>query len=249
MILAKGGEAGGNGGQIEVSGHENLGFTGQVNALAPKGSIGSLLLDPLNITVANGGAATLPQVDQFSDTPGTSQTIAPATINAAAANVVLQANNDITVTNAIAMTNNGVGIAMQAGRDINVNASVSTTNGNISMMANDSSAIGANRANATTGDITFGAGANLSAGAGNISLTVGPSSSAPYNPGSITTVRNLTTTTGNIAINSPNDVTLSGAVNTGTGTVTINANSDGAGAQAFTMNAGSSIATTGGVND
>ena len=127
-IVAKGGETGGNGGQIEVSGHENLSFTGQVNALAPMGTTGSLLLDPLNITVASGGAATLPQVDQFSDTPATNQTIAPATINAAAANVTLQANNDITVTNAIAMTNAGVGITMQAGRDINMNASVSTNN-------------------------------------------------------------------------------------------------------------------------
>src|SRR4029453_15026384 len=133
-------------------------------------------------------------------------------------------------------------------RDINVNASIGTTNGNISMTANDSTAIGANRANATTGEITFGAAANPSPGRGKISLTVRPSSPAPFNPGSITTVRNLTTTTGNITINSPNDVTLSGAVNAGTGTVTINANSDGAGAQAFTMNAGSSIATTGGVN-
>jgi hypothetical protein len=94
-IFAQGGETGGNGGQIEVSGHENLGFTGQVNALAPKGSLGSLLLDPRNITVAIGGGATLAQVDQFSDTPGVDQTIAPATINAAGANVVLQANNDI----------------------------------------------------------------------------------------------------------------------------------------------------------
>ena len=139
-IVAKGGETGGNGGQIEVSGHENLSFTGQVNALAPMGTTGSLLLDPLNITVATGGVATLPQVDQFSDTPATNQTIAPATINAAAANVTLQANNDITVTNAIAMTNAGVGITMQAGRDINVNATVSTNNGNISITANDSAA-------------------------------------------------------------------------------------------------------------
>ncbi|HEY7320394.1 MAG TPA: filamentous hemagglutinin N-terminal domain-containing protein, partial [Candidatus Binatia bacterium] len=242
-ILATGGETGGNGGKIEVSGHENLAFTGQVNALAPNGSIGSLLLDPLNITVANGGAATLPQVDQFSDTPATNQTVAPATINAAAANVTLQANNDITVTNAIAMTNNGVGIAMQAGRDINVNAGVSTTNGNISLTANDSTAIGANRANATTGDIAFGAGADLSAGTGNITLTIDPSTTNPFNPGSITNIRNLTTTGGNISINSPNNVTLSGAVNAGSGTVTINANTDGAGAQGFTMNAGSSITT------
>ncbi len=243
-IIAKGGEIGGDGGHIEVSGHENLHFTGQVNALAPLGTTGSLLLDPLNITVATGGAATLLQVDQFSDTPATNQTIAPATINGAAANVTLQANNDITVSNAIAMTNAGVGIAMQAGRDINVNASVSTNNGNISLTANDSTAIGANRANATTGDIAFGAGANLSAGTGNITLTIDPSTTNPFNPGSITVVRNLTTTTGNVSINSPNNVTFSGAVNAGSGTVTIEANADGAGAQGFTMNAGSSITTT-----
>ena len=78
------------------------------------------------------------------------------------------------MTNAIAMTNSGVGITMQAGRDIRVNAGVSTTNGNISLTANDSTAIGANRANAATGDITFGARANLSSGTGNISLTIAP---------------------------------------------------------------------------
>ena len=242
-IVAKGGETGGNGGQIEVSGHENLSFTGQVNALAPMGTTGSLLLDPLNITVATGGVATLPQVDQFSDTPATSQTIAPATINAAAANVTLQANNDITVTNAIAMTNAGVGITMQAGRDINVNASVSTNNGNISLTANDSAATAANRS-AGTGDITFGAAGNLSSGTGSISLDVGSSGAAPFSPGSISTVRNLTTTGGNVLITSPNSVTLSGAVNAGSGTVTIAANKDGSGAESFTMNAGSSITTT-----
>ena len=57
-ILAQGGAFGGNGGNIEVSGHENLGFFGQVNALAPKGAIGSLLLDPRNIIVATAGAVT-----------------------------------------------------------------------------------------------------------------------------------------------------------------------------------------------
>src|SRR5207253_3093935 len=147
-------------------------------------------------------------------------------------------------TNAIAMINNGVGITMQAGRDINVNASVSTTNGNISFTANDSTAIAANRTGGTTGDIVFGAAGNLSAGTGNITLNIDPSAVAPFIPGNITTVRNLTTTTGNISMNSPNTVSLSGAVNAGSGTVAINANTDGAGAQAFTMNAGSSITTT-----
>lgn len=245
-ILARGGNLGGNGGFVELSGKENLGFAGTVNALAPFGSAGTLLLDPRNITIATaGGSAYNPGVNNlFGNTPAANVIITPASINAAAANVVLQANNDITVTNAIAMTNNGVGITMQAGRDILVNAGVSTTNGHISMTANDSSSILANRANGAAGDIIFGAAANLSSGTGNISLTIDPATAGNYAPGSITTVRNLTATTGNITLNSPNTVSLSGAVNAGTGIVSINANSDGAGAQGFTMNAGSSIATT-----
>ncbi|BCA55373.1 hypothetical protein W02_25130 [Nitrospira sp. KM1] len=242
-ILARGGDQSGNGGQVEVSGHERLGFNGHVNALAPNGMTGSLLLDPLSITVATGGAATLAQVDQFGDTPAANQTIDSATINAAAANVTLQANADVTVSNPISMTNNGVGISMQAGRNINVNAAVTTNNGNISLSANDSNAISANRT-AGAGGITFGAAGSLSAGSGDIALSVGSSSTAPFNPGAITTVRNLTTTTGNIAITSPNGVSLSGIVNAGSGTISINANTDGAGAQGLTMNAGSSIATT-----
>jgi filamentous hemagglutinin family protein len=241
QAAAKGGDLGGDGGQIEVSGRENLAFSGRVNALAPNGSLGSLLLDPRNITVANAGAATLPQVDEFSDTPATDQTIAPATINAAAANVTLQANNDITVTNAIAMTNAGVGITMQAGRDINVNASITTNNGNIVMTANDSGAVPANRS-AGSGDITMAAGTALDSGTGIIDLTIGSSTTAPLSPGTIST-RTLTTNGGSILLTSPNAVTLNGAINAGSGTVTIGANQDGAGSSGFAMNAGSSITT------
>ncbi len=245
-ILARGGETGGNGGFVEVSGKENLSYAGFVDALAPYGTVGTLLLDPMNIIVQTaGGVPYNPGVNNlFANTPAATVRITPASINAQAANVVLQANNDITIANAIAMVTPGVGITMQAGRDILVNASVSTNNGFISMTANDSAAIAANRTAGTTGDIVFAAGANLSAGTGNITLAIGPSAVAPFSPGSITTVRNLTTTTGNITINSRNTVSLSGAVNAGSGTVTINANTDGAGAQSFTMNAGSSMTTT-----
>ena len=218
-IFAKGGETGGDGGQIEVSGHENLGFTGQVNALAPNGSIGSLLLDPLNITVATGGAATLPQVDQFSDTPGTSQTIAPATINAAAANVVLQANNDITVTDAIAVPTAGRTLTMRAGRDIYIDANVSTTNGAITLTANDSAAIAANRSTGT-GNIDMAVGTTLNAGTASVTATVGSSTTAPFSPGNIT-LHNVIG--GNTQITSPNTVSLNGAINAGSGAVTVTA--------------------------
>jgi filamentous hemagglutinin family protein len=241
-ILAQGGKLGGDGGNAEVSGHENLLFAGNANTLAPNGTVGTLLLDPRNITVATAGAATTDQVDQFSDTPGTDQTIAPATIDAVASNVVLQANNNITVTNSIAMTTPGASLTMQAGRDININANVSTTNGAISLTANDSTAISANRSTGA-GDIIMAAGTTLSSGSGNIALAIGPSATAPFSPGNIT-ARTLTTTGGSILLDSPNAATLSGAVDAGSGTVTIAANKDGSGSQAFTMAAGSSITTT-----
>jgi filamentous hemagglutinin family protein len=52
-ISAQGGANGGNGGWIEVSGKQWLGFEGLVNTQAAKGIIGTLLLDPMNITISN----------------------------------------------------------------------------------------------------------------------------------------------------------------------------------------------------
>src|SRR6185295_6274768 len=170
-IFARGGGLGGNGGFVELSGKEQLGFAGTVNALAPFGQAGTLLLDPQNITIATaGGVAYNPGVNNlFGNNVGATTIITPASINGQLANVVLQANSDITVTNAIGMTNAGVGITMQAGRSIAVNANVSTTNGNISLIANDSTAAAADRL-AGVGNITMGAGTTLNAGSGNISL-------------------------------------------------------------------------------
>ncbi len=177
-ITARGGSQGGDGGFVEVSGKETLNFYGFVDARAPFGKIGTLLLDPKNITVANGGSAALTAVDQFGDGGGTSnETIAPATINAAGANVVLQANNDITVNDPIAMTGSGITLTLRAGRDINVNANVSTTNGAIGLTANDSGATLANR-DAGAGDIVMAAGTTLNAGTAGTTLTIGTLSTA-----------------------------------------------------------------------
>ncbi|MGB7444799.1 MAG: filamentous hemagglutinin N-terminal domain-containing protein, partial [Coleofasciculaceae cyanobacterium] len=53
-ISARGGTEAGNGGFVEVSGKENLIFRGNVNTSAINGDVGTLLLDPINITIANG---------------------------------------------------------------------------------------------------------------------------------------------------------------------------------------------------
>jgi large exoprotein involved in heme utilization and adhesion len=145
-VSAKAGENSGNGGFVEVSGKQFLDFNGQVTTFAPNGLAGTLLLDPTNITIV-AGANTPPQLaanDQFAD-PGVNNTIANGTINAAIANVILQATNDILFTARINMLNPGVDLTAQAGNNIIVQDGISlfaaiTTNG---------------------GDINFSAGNNI----------------------------------------------------------------------------------------
>ncbi len=140
-ISARGGPNGGDGGFVEVSGKHRLAFDATVNTLAPRGKTGTLLLDPDYIDVAIGGVAALNTVDQFADF-GTTVTIAPATINAAATNVMLQANEDITFTDPVNMVNLGVGLTALAGGLIYVQAPITTNQGNITLYAGHPSAGG-----------------------------------------------------------------------------------------------------------
>lgn len=113
---ARGGEASGNGGFIEVSGKENLIFQGRVDTAAPSGEVGTLLLDPKNIAIQPGSGD--------GDDAGSLNTALGSDPNARAAqvpanepplqgtfsifeselenlsgntNVILQANNNITI--------------------------------------------------------------------------------------------------------------------------------------------------------
>ncbi|MDB5816435.1 MAG: filamentous hemagglutinin [Rhizobacter sp.] len=52
-IASTGGSASGNGGRVEVSGKGTLAFDGNVDTKAPKGTQGSLLLDPVFLTIGS----------------------------------------------------------------------------------------------------------------------------------------------------------------------------------------------------
>ncbi len=156
-ISAAGGALGGNGGYVEVSGKNDLVFAGAVNTLAPRGTAGTLLLDPSQIDVNSAGTAgfsSLTQVDQFADPDSGNNRIDPSTINAAGTNVVLQATGTITFTSAISMTNTGVGITAQAGGNIFVNANITTKGGAITLSAGDPGTSGAG--STVNGAITIG---------------------------------------------------------------------------------------------
>jgi hypothetical protein len=110
-INARGGMNFGNGGFVEVSGKQDLIFQGLVDILAAKGNPGTLLLDPLNITIANATSSP-PGVDNQLN--GTSQilagdyspnsiTIAKSTLEALTGNVLLEATNNITINNGVSL--------------------------------------------------------------------------------------------------------------------------------------------------
>jgi filamentous hemagglutinin family protein len=135
-ISAKGGSEAGNGGFAEVSGKDVLTYAGQTDLTAANGAIGTLLLDPTNITVVQGGAnpAQLSANDETDD-PGTNNLITNGTINAATSNVILQASQNITFNAPIAIGAVGVGISAEAGNDIQVNQDIITDGGGISLIA------------------------------------------------------------------------------------------------------------------
>ncbi|MEB3175013.1 MAG: filamentous hemagglutinin N-terminal domain-containing protein, partial [Cyanobacteriota bacterium] len=101
-ISAQGGPQGGDGGFAEVSGKENLAFQGQANLTAPQGELGTLLLDPENITIvsSSGGLndGQLPVI-LFTQDPGADYTISESALEALAGttNIQLEAANNITV--------------------------------------------------------------------------------------------------------------------------------------------------------
>ena len=234
-IMAEGGPDGGDGGLVEVSGKRNLVFRGDVSTAAPKGDIGSLLLDPDAITVANGsGGADDAQVTgdgaiAFADGGTNNFTISEEALEniAAGTNITLQANNSITIND---LSDNSL--------DLNQTGSVSfqTGAGGFSMNTGDSivmSGVSGNfsidaTAGTGSGNITLG---GLSMNGGTVALTGVTIATQAISGGST------------LNITASNGVTLNGAVGTDDA-ITINADSDGTTGGTFTIAATGSLTST-----
>lgn len=196
-ISARGGFLGGNGGWVETSGLHGLNFNGQVDASAPLGSAGTLLLDPMFLIVATGGAAySNGSNNLYANNSAGTTTIDPTSIASVNANVILQANSDVIITNGWTNTNAGRTLTINAGRSVLINDNIATTNGAITITANDSGATSADRATTssgnppgdtetTNGNITIASGKTITSGTGGITLAMGSSTTSPFTPGSI----------------------------------------------------------------
>ncbi len=166
-ITARGALLGGNGGLAEVSGKQFLDFAGVADLFAFQGQLGTLILDPINITVVADGnnSPQLAANDQFAD-PGVNNTINNGTINAATANVTLQATNDITFEAPVNITRAGVGLRAEAQNNIYVFADITTNGGDISLIA-DSDEVGGGTLNITNATINTNGGNFSGIGRGN----------------------------------------------------------------------------------
>src|SRR5262245_37349652 len=201
-ISARGGAQSGDGGLVEVSGHESLIFRGTVDASAPKGLPGRVLLDPKNIIIANGGPDSAASANnEFADNPAGTVTIDESSIEAssvAGTNVTLQANNDITVNEAIGFAASGGTdgtLTLQAGRSILINQNITGTDGAFVAIANSTVADGVVDANRDAGAavITMANGVTINTGSGNITLAMSTGPTTNNTSGDIT-ISNLTTT-------------------------------------------------------
>jgi filamentous hemagglutinin family protein len=121
-INAKGGDSGGDGGFVEVSGKQTLSFSAQVDTRAALGTMGSLLLDPTDLDVIdcmNNCGFSLPVIG-FGDLPNGHSTILGATLSNATSNVTLQATNSINFYDPVSIAAAGKSLTAEAGYTINV---------------------------------------------------------------------------------------------------------------------------------
>ena len=207
-ISVRGGIEGGNGGFVEVSGKNNLDYQGQVDALAPVGKAGTLLLDPTNIQIvaaADANTFNLNDVNNVAapDLPGGTR-LNVNVLNTATANVILQASNNITFDAAVNITSQGVGLTAQAGNNIIVNQSIVTNGGNLDFRANDNTLGTATG----TGSVVINAPINTTFNGdfdGDGGFLVGSFTSRGFNFDS--TGGSITTDGGSININTDNFIT------------------------------------------
>jgi filamentous hemagglutinin family protein len=207
-ISARGGLTLGNGGFVEVSGKENLSFQGGVDLSAVNGNIGTLLLDPTDIIIANGSGgandAELIGDNQIlaTDSPNGTFSISQATLESlpASANISLNASDNILINS---LDNNQLSFAPPAqgaaGGAISFNAG-----GSFTMNTGDS-------ISAPSRNLTISAsGGNITVGSLNTSSSLSSGGAITLSASGNIETQSINTYTTQIALSSTNGQPFSG---------------------------------------
>ncbi|HLY91421.1 MAG TPA: filamentous hemagglutinin N-terminal domain-containing protein, partial [Acetobacteraceae bacterium] len=146
-VNAQGGPSGGDGGFVEVSSDLGFSLTGAVDVSAPKGADGTILLDPLDLTIGTAGtdnvflgtiAPQMPFNTIPTDAASGNAFISNTAVESLFGNIDLQASRDLFVNAPITLTapptGSGQSLTLEAGRNLVVNAAISTA-GNITLTA------------------------------------------------------------------------------------------------------------------
>lgn len=225
---ARGGEVSGDGGFIEISGQDNWYYdekNASVDTSAKNGAAGEVLFDPKFLVIQSSGSSNYANTinNLFNNNPTGTNTLSPISIQAASgsSNIVLQANSDVIFNEALSLLGNGKSLTVNAGRSVLISNSITTNNGAVTVIANDVAAQSANRSTTTsgnpagdsesvTGNITMGASSSINAGTGNVTFTIGSSTTSPFSPGNITLYG---LTGGNVTLSTPNSVIGNSSIN------------------------------------
>lgn len=156
-ISARGGSQSGDGGFVETSGHHQLAFTGTVDTAAPRGTSGTLLLDPQDVAIASSGAWIV--------TP-TALQAALSSGDVIVTNASGAGSGDITVAESVNWSNANA-LTLNANRNIVVNANITNTGGAAVNLRADDTGTG-------VGTVSFGNGAKVST-PGAVSIYYNPS--------------------------------------------------------------------------
>ncbi|PVE07385.1 filamentous hemagglutinin N-terminal domain-containing protein [Limnohabitans sp. Rim28] len=231
QVSARGGAQGGYGGLIETSG-QWLDVGGlRVDSRAPRGQIGTWLLDPADITISSAattdatatggvfapnagvGAAIVNVADLVSALGGSNVTLTTANTGASGAGL-----GDIGVNAAITWTATTT-LTLNAARNVNVNEAITGTNGSLALNAGGDVTVGA-AIKTTTGQLGFTAAQDVNINAATTITTGNLQAVAGRN---VTVSAASTVTTGNMVLRADNDGTGPGAA---AGTVAITCGSN-----------------------
>ena len=138
-IQAKGGSQEGNGGFAEVSGKGALDFNGFADLSSTMGEAGMLLLDPLNITIQDGGNDNVGDNNAFDENPDDNKVFDATQIQDiinGGTDLTLQANQDIWVNEAITTTGSN-NLTLEAGDDIQIDENITLGSGDIGIISSD----------------------------------------------------------------------------------------------------------------